>query len=167
MTLGASTSDAIAGSTAPISGGVETLGLETDTAEGATKLQTALAETATIEPAGERTIGPFDCSGMTGHSCCLMIKHQTPDADSKGRAIQCYQDYHEQTEKAKKLLNARGKKVLIFENHKGRISKEPKVVGNWPKGKAVGNPGFHAWIQEDGGLSDGQMRLIHGPDWQP
>jgi hypothetical protein len=167
-TLGASTYDAIGGySTAPISGGVETLGLETDTALGATTLQTALTETATIEQAGERTIGPFNCSGMTGRSCCLMIKHKIRDADTKGRAIQCYLDYHEQTEKAKALLNARGKKVFIFENHKGRISKEPKVVGDWPQGIAVDEPGFHDWIQDGGGLSNGQMRLIHGPDWQP
>ncbi len=83
------------------SGGVQTLGLETDTIEGEAKLTTALAETATIEQSGQRTIGPFDCSGMTGHSCCLMIKHKVRDSDSKGRAIQCYQDYHQSTEKHK------------------------------------------------------------------
>lgn len=100
--LGASTYDAINEySTAPISGGVQTLGLETDTIEGEAKLTTALAETATIEQSGQRTIGPFDCSGMTGHSCCLMIKHKVRDSDSKGRAIQCYQDYHQSTEKHK------------------------------------------------------------------
>jgi hypothetical protein len=75
--------------------------LETDTIEGEAKLTTALAETATIEQSGQRTIGPFDCSGMTGHSCCLMIKHKVRDSDSKGRAIQCYQDYHQSTEKHK------------------------------------------------------------------
>jgi len=166
--LGASTYDAInLYSTAPISGGVETLGAETNTAEGEAKLQAALAETATIEQSGKRSIGPFDCSGMTGHSCCLMIKHKVRDSDRKGRAIQCYLDYHEDTEKHKALLNARGKKVFIFENHKGMISKEPKIVGDWPQGIADSNPDFHDWIQDGGGLSTGQMRLIHGPDWNP
>lgn len=84
-----------------------------------------------------------------------------------GRAIQCYTDYHEDTEKHKALINSRGKKVFIFENHKGRITKEPKVVGDWPKGIADNEPDFHDWIQDGGGLSDGQMRLIHGEDWQP
>ena len=167
-TLGASTYDAInLYSNALISGGVQTLGVETSTAEGEAKLQAALAETATIELSGQRSIGPFDCAGMTGHSCCLMIKHKVRDSDNKGRAIQCYLDYHEQTEKHKALLNARGKKVFIFENHNGKISKEPKIVGGWPQGIADSNPDFHEWIQDGGGLSTGQMRLIHGPDWNP
>ena len=96
-----------------------------------------------------------------------MIKHKIRDADIHGRAIQCYLDYHEETQKHKALLNARGKKVFIFTNHKGRISKEPKVVGDWPQGKTSDQPGFHEWIQDGGGLSNGQMRLIHGPDWEP
>ena len=167
-TLGVTTHDAIYGSsTLTISGGVKTTGIEVDTVEGETKLNTALSESATIEQAGKRTIGPFDCSGMTGHSCCLMIKHKVRDSDKKGRAIQCYTDYHEDTEKHKALINSRGKKVFIFENHKGRITKEPKVVGDWPKGIADTEPDFHDWIQDGGGLSDGQMRLIHGEDWQP
>eukprot|EP00986_Skeletonema_menzelii_P018418 scaffold26637_cov220-Skeletonema_menzelii.AAC.3 len=167
-TLGVTTHEAVYGSyTTLISGGVKTAGIEADTVEGETKLTAALSESATIEQAGKRTIGPFDCSGMTGHSCCLMIKHKVRDSDKKGRAIQCYTDYREDTEKHKALINSRGKKIFIFENHKGRISKDPKVVGDWPQGIADTEPDFHDWIQDGGGLSDGQMRLIHGEDWQP
>jgi len=32
---------------------------------------------------------------------------------------------------------------------------------------ASDEPGFHEWIQDGGGLSVGQMKLIHGPDWTP
>ena len=165
--LGATTYDAINGSMDPISGGVKTLGSEVDTIEGETKLETALAESATIAQSGKRTIGPFDCSGMTGYSCCLMIKHQVRDSDTKGRAVQCYLDYHETTEKYKALLNARGKKVFIYENHNGVVTKDPKIVGDWPKGISSSNPDFHDWIQDGGGLSTGQMRLIYGPNWNP
>ena len=166
--LGSTTSDATAGtSTAPITGGIETYGTETNTEEGTVALQEALAETVTIATEGSRTIGPFDCSGMTGHSCCLMIKHKIRDANTDGQAIQCYLDYKDTTVKYKALLNARGKKVFIFENHDGKVSKEPKVVGGWPKGIADSDPDFHNWIQDGGGLSVKQMKLIHGESWEP
>ncbi len=160
--LGASTHDAIHGySRARICGDVQTLGTDENTLQGTVKLTQALSETATIaiELSGRRSIGPFDCSGMTSHSCCLMIKHKVRDSDRKGRAIQCYTDYRENTEKHKALINSRGKKIFIFENHNGRISKEPEVVGDWPEGIADTEPDFHDWIQDGGGLSDGQMRL--------
>ena len=169
-TLGVTTHDAIdhhnAHLTGPrplISGGVKTTGLEVDTLEGDTKLTAALSESATIEQAGKRNIGPFDCSGMTGHSCCLMIKHKVRDSDKKGRAIQCKINYHQDTEKRKALFTTRGKKVVIYENHNGRITKEPEVVGDWPEGVTDNEADFNQWILEDGSeLSDGQLGLIQG-----
>ena len=47
----------------------------------------------------------------------------------------------------------------------GKVSKDPKVVGGWPQGKVDSDPDFHDWIQDGGGLSDAQMKLIHGEDW--
>jgi len=37
-----------------------------------------------------RNIGPWDCSGLTGVSCCAMIKHDVRDSDKQGSAIQCW-----------------------------------------------------------------------------
>ncbi len=96
--LGPTTYDAIHGhSHAHICGGVMTLGMEVNTVTATIKLEQALLETTTIELPGRRPIGPFNCVGMTGHSCCLMIKHKVRDSDKKGRAIQCYTDYREDT----------------------------------------------------------------------
>ena len=169
-TLGVTTHDAIdhhnAHLTGPrplIAGGVKTTGLEVDTVEGETKLTAALSESATIAQAGKRTIGPFDCFGTTGHSCCLMIKHKVRDSDKKGRAIQCKINYHQDTEKRKALFTTRGKKVVIYENHNGRITKEPAVVGDWPEGITDNEADFNQWLLEDGSeLSDGQWNLING-----
>ena len=169
-TLGVTTHDAIdhhnAHLTGPrplIAGGVKTTGLEVDTVEGETKLTAALSESVTIEQAGKRTIGPFNCSGMIGHSCCLMIKHKVRDSDKKGRAIQCYLNYHKYTVKRNALISTRGKKVVIYENHNGRITKEPMVVGGWPHGVTDNEADFNQWLLENGSeLSDGQLSLING-----
>lgn len=113
--LGPTTHEATHGySRAPICGGVMTLGTEEDTYQGEVKLEQALSKTTNIELPGRRSIGPFDCSGMTGRSCCMMIKHKVPDSDKKGRAIQCYTDYREDTEKHKAYINSRRKKILIL-----------------------------------------------------
>mgnify|MGYP000260908250 CR=1 FL=1 len=47
---------------------------------------------STIDPVdpGPRTLGPWDCKGLTGVLCCAMIKHSVRDADVNGRAIQCW-----------------------------------------------------------------------------
>lgn len=161
--LGATTDDAINGySTDLIYGGVQIVPTAQNTPSGDIVLATALAEPTLIAEAGTRSLGPFDCTGLTGKNCCLMIKHKVRDSNVNGRAIQCYLDYADGTIKHESHLNARGKKVFIFENHRGRISKEPKVVGDWPTG--VSN--FHDWILDAGGLSHGQMKLID-PNWEP
>lgn len=126
--LGATTDDAINGySTDLIYGGVQIVPTAQNTPSGDIVLATALAEPTLIAEAGTRSLGPFDCTGLTGKNCCLMIKHKVRDSNVNGRAIQCYLDYADGTIKHESHLNARGKKVFIFENHRGRISKEPKV----------------------------------------
>jgi len=148
-------------------GGIKVVDTATSTPEGEIALDTELAKTATVETT-TRNIGPWDCTGMTGPDCCLMIKHKIRDSDNKGRAIQCYLDYAEGTEKQKAYLNARGKKVFIFEDHRGHISKEPKVVGDWPQGKGqAGSEEFHTWIEEGGGLSPKQYNLIRKARGKP
>ena len=123
--------------TAPIAGGVLTDGTAQSTPEGDAKIQEALAEAVaagdTVPEAGTRTIGPFDCSGMSGTDCCAYIKLQVPDSDLQGNAIQCTLNYSETSQKKKYWNNLRGKKVHIFENHNGLVSKDPKIVGSWPK----------------------------------
>ena len=159
---GAGTDDAGAGTTtdttAPIAGGVLTDGTAQSTPEGDAKIEAALAEAVaagdTVPEAGSRTIGPFDCSGMTGPDCCAYIKLQVPDSDIQGNAIQCTVNYSETSQKKKYWNNLRGKKVHIFENHNGRVTKDPKIVGNWPTSLEGDDklPEFEAWLREAGAL---------------
>ena len=44
--------------------------------------------------------------------------------------------------------NLRGKKVHIFANHNGIVSKVPQIVGDWPKG--ITGEDFEAWLLEAG-----------------
>lgn len=79
-TLGGTTNDVMNGYVSdPIAGGVRIHATAASTIEGTTHLQEALAEEVTIEAAGTRSIGPFNCTGMTGNDCCLMIKHKVRD----------------------------------------------------------------------------------------
>ena len=144
--------------TAPIAGGVLTDGTAQSTPEGDAKIETALAEVAatgdTVPEAGSRTIGPFDCSGLTGIDCCALIKLQVRDSDIQGNAIQCTLNYSETSQKKKYWNNLRGKKVHIFENHNGRVSKDPKIVGAWPKSLEGADKlaEFEAWLRDAGSL---------------
>lgn len=91
------------------------------------------AGTIGIPEAGSRQLAPqgWDCSGLTGYNCCLMIKALVPDADIYGNAIQCHLNYDESSMK-KKFFDSRGKKVFIFANGNNIVRKTPKLVGNWP-----------------------------------
>ena len=53
-------------------------------------VDTALSTPKSIAPAGNRTLGPWNCQGLTGISCCSMIKHEVRDADIHGNALQCW-----------------------------------------------------------------------------
>jgi len=138
--------------TAPIAGGVLTDGTAENTPEGDAKIEAALASLppggVTVEVAGERTIDPIDCAGLTGENCCLLIKLKIRDSDVNGNAIQCSLNYVASSTKKKYWQNLRGKKVHIFSNHNGIVSKVPKIVGRWPKNK-VGVE-FESWLLEGG-----------------
>jgi len=138
--------------TAPIAGGILTDGTATNTPEGDAKIQEALStststETTAIE-AGERIIEPLDCTGLTGESCCLLIKLKVRDSDINGNAIQCTLDYITESQKKQFMLNHRGKKVHIFANHNDMVSKVPEIVGDWPKG--IEDNDFPQWLLEAG-----------------
>jgi len=95
------------------------------TLEGQTKLAKALESEGVVQE-GDRTIGPWDCSGMTGVDCCLMIKHEVRDIDNQDNAIQCYLDYKPGTTKYNQLQSA--SKVRIFETNDGYVSETPAVT---------------------------------------
>ena len=87
-------------------------------------MERALEEPEQLEP-GDRQVGPWDCSGMSGVDCCLMIKHEVRDIDEHNHAIQCYLDYQPGTQKYyEQQYNSR---VRIFENHEGKVSQVPYV----------------------------------------
>jgi hypothetical protein len=124
-----------------------------NTPEGDAKITDALNQELTIQAAGERDIPPIDCSGLTGESCCLLVKLTVRDSDRNGNAIQCSLDYVASSQKKKYWLNHRGKKVHIFANHNNYVSKVPRVVGGWPNG--IGDEEFTQWL-----LSAGNPPLI-------
>ncbi|KAK1736265.1 hypothetical protein QTG54_012865 [Skeletonema marinoi] len=138
--------------TAPIAGGVLTDGTAENTPEGDAKIEAALASLppggVTVEVAGERTIDPIDCAGLTGENCCLLIKLKIRDSDVNGNAIQCSLNYVASSTKKKYWQNLRGKKVHIFSNHNGIVSKTPQIVGDWPKG--IVGVEFESWLLEGG-----------------
>ncbi len=135
--------------TAPLAGGVVTDGSAVNTPEGEAKIEDALA---TLPPggesAGERTIEPIDCTGLTGENCCLLVKLKVRDSDLNGKAIQCTLNYVETSTKKQYWKNLRGKKVHIFANHNGKVSKIPQIVGDWPKG--MEGEEFVTWLSEAG-----------------
>lgn len=149
LVMGASNAGARSGSDQrPINGGVvinlnvQNINVLIDQAVAAAL---AAADAAAVEAAGARKLEPFDCTGMTGFNCCLMIKSIVKDADIYGKSIQCHLNYVETSYKAKHFLNHRGKKVHIFTNHNFVVTKTPKVVGSWP---AVGD--LEGWVEAGG-----------------
>ena len=76
----------------------------------------------TITP-GERSLGPWDCYGLSGVSCCAMIKHQVRDADVNGKAIQCW--IEPQTGEHAVLTKVKCEedltKICIYENVDGLV----------------------------------------------
>ena len=134
--------------TAPLAGGVLCDGTAMNTPEGDAKIQAELEKGVTVESAGERYLEPIDCTGLTGESCCLLVKLKVRDHDLNGNAIQCSLDYISESAKKQYWLNHRGKKIHIFANHNNMVSKVPKVVGDWPKG--ITGADFEEWLREAG-----------------
>lgn len=54
------------------------------------ELDAYLATEPMVRPSGEEVVGPWDCAGLTGVSCCATIKHDVRESDSNGNAIQCW-----------------------------------------------------------------------------
>lgn len=72
-----------------ISGGTYHLNY-TDAHQIQEEFDTFMATDASIAPAGERAVGPWNCTGLSGVSCCAKIKHSVRDQDTRGSAIQCW-----------------------------------------------------------------------------
>ena len=132
---GATTDGTIAGTDSfPINGGVVLDIAARNTGEGNIGLRSALNEPPIIHAAGSRIIGPFDCRGMTGFSCCLVIKHFVRDSDLNSRSVQCHLDYDSTTCKKKWwLATETSKKVLIYANHNEMVNRDPMISGSWPQ----------------------------------
>mmetsp|Transcript_19641 Transcript_19641/g.38850 ORF Transcript_19641/g.38850 Transcript_19641/m.38850 type:complete len:281 (+) Transcript_19641:184-1026(+) len=122
---GASLEGVLAGTDSrPIAGGNYDPSAQS-TIVGQEKLAKALEAESVVEE-GDRILGPWDCSGMTGIDCCLMIKHEVRDIDHQNNAIQCYLDYKPGTLKYYEQQYA--SRVRIFETHDGHVAETP-VVG--------------------------------------
>ena len=99
---GGTVNEAILGIQRPMNGGIVLYRDARNTPEGQSRLDEVLnGPQSTIEEEGDRNIGPFDCRGLTGFGCCLLVKHSVRDADVDGRAIQCWLEYHPSTCKDK------------------------------------------------------------------
>lgn len=93
-------------------------------------------ETEGVPEAGTRALPTFDCEGLSGYNCCLLIKSTVADSDVYGNAIQCHLNYAEGSIKAEYMkTNSRGKKVHIYANHNWYVTKVPKITGKWPTEK--------------------------------
>ena len=132
-----------------IAGGVLTDHTAVNTEEGDEKIVAAVSAEVVIPEAGERTIEPIDCAGLTGEMCCLRVKLAIPDSDINGKAIQCSLTYEEHTEKMRYWRDLRGKKVHIMANHKGKVNWTPFISGYWPDDGKEGAE-FEQWVLEGG-----------------
>ena len=123
----------------PIAGGIVISPDATSTEEGQAKLDAAYSEPIAIPNAGQRLLPDYDCAGMTGYDCCLLIKHDNPDHDVNGVAIQCFLEYAPGTGKNNWMYEKTSKKVLIHGNGNGIVRKPPQLVGNWGNENGEGN----------------------------
>jgi len=129
---GAVLDDVLAGNDdRPINGGTVLSPDAVNEPEGEERFEAAMAAPEVIEPAGARSIGPWDCKHMTGFHCCMMIKKDVRDSDQQGRAIQCHVEYKSGTGKQAAEYQITSKKIQIHADRNMMTKKEPKVVGNW------------------------------------
>lgn len=100
----------------------------TDANQASDKLDTFLATPVPLEPtAGSRSIGPWDCRGLTGVSCCAMIKHSVRDHDEQDNAVQCW------VETISGLLTVKTceddlSKICIYETYDGKVFSVPLLA---------------------------------------
>ena len=149
LVVGGVLDDVIAGiDTNPINGGVILDPASTSTPEGNEMLQEVISAPTVIEPAGPRVLRPFDCAGLNGYDCCLLIKKTVADSDVNGKSIQCFLDYEESTCKKewwREILEQ--KRVMIYENDLGYVNKDPIIEGAWPScSDKWGNTTEREWV---------------------
>jgi len=172
ISQGATTDGARSGTdTKPLNGGVVLSSSSHGTTEGQEELNRILAEPAVIEDPGPRMVGPFNCAGMTGYECCLIVKHQVRDSDVNGNAIQCHLDYDVTTCKKKyELEQLDNKKVYIYANHKYFVSKDPKVSNTWSTCTTKWTDGSYTrdWAEKDSSWSNQPTPTSYGnPTFNP
>ena len=134
LVVGGVVDDVIAGTdTNPINGGVILDPASESTPEGSERLAEVINAPTVIESAGPRVLEPFNCAGLNGFDCCLLIKKTVTDSDVNGKSIQCFLDYDESTCKKewwREILEV--KRVMIYENDLGFVNQLPIVEGAWP-----------------------------------
>ena len=123
------------------------------------KLDDYLSTPKTIDSEGERELGPWDCAGLTGVSCCAMIKHDVRDADTKGNSIQCWieqagTDIQNGETVTKKLCEDDITKVCVYENHDGYVDQVPILAYDHVIDAAIAD-GKTITTQYNGRLRDG------------
>ena len=97
----------------------------TDAPSAAANLDTFLSTPKTVGAAGPRNLGPWNCQGLTGVSCCSKIKHSVRDEDENGKAIQCWIEPFTSGLMTKKICEEDLTKVCIYETHDGKVWKDP------------------------------------------
>jgi len=103
----------------------------TNLAKYQSKFESYMNVPETTALAGKRTVGPWDCLGLSGVSCCAMIKHSVRDADVEGNAIQCWIEpvdnnglinNHTLT---RKKCDENMNRICIYEMHDGYVGMTP------------------------------------------
>lgn len=164
LSVGATVDGARLGTdTNPINGGMVINANSHGTPDALEEVSRILAEPAVIEEAGARVLGPFNCAGMTGYECCLIVKHQVRDSDTSGKAIQCHLDYDVTTCKKKfELEQSDNKKVYIYANHKYFVSKDPKVTNTWSTCTTKWGGMERDWAEKDSSWSSAPTPTSYG-----
>lgn len=92
-----------------------------DSPTAAAQLDAFLSSSKVIGAAGVRNLGPWNCKGLSGVSCCAKIKHSVRDKDVHGKAVQCWIEPFTATLLTKKLCEEDLTKVCIYERHDGKV----------------------------------------------
>ena len=92
-----------------------------DSPTAALQLDAFLSSSKVIGAEGVRNLGPWNCKGLSGVSCCAKIKHSVRDKDVHGKAVQCWIEPFTATLLTKKLCEEDLTKVCIYERHDGKV----------------------------------------------
>ena len=91
------------------------------------RLDSYLSTEKTIETTqGLRSLGPWNCAGLTGVSCCAIIKHDVRDSDTRGKGIQCWVDeFKPNGPLTRKTCEDDITKVCVYEKYDGKVLRVP------------------------------------------